>query len=177
MSERIQQRIEMDEAKVRNVFNERRLYFPFHETDFQLPLEVYITELPLNHTQPWHSHNTVEETIFPIYGQVNFFIKKQDGKVVRSQLPKSTEFDLVRESIVAVSVNNDGVVAIKVKNKESGKIESFDLLDNEGFHSGTSIHTLQNHSDQRAVVAVVKKTTKEELTRNPRIFREDRSSH
>lgn len=177
MSERIQQSIDTREANVRNFVNEIRTYYSFHETDPHLPFEVYITELPLNHTQPWHSHNTVEETIIPISGRVNIFIKGQDGKVERTQLPESTMFDLERESIVGISVVEDGTVTIRVQDKETGEIRSFDIQDNEGFYAGTKIHTLQNYSDQEVVVAVVKKTTKVELARNPNIFRGDRDSH
>lgn len=176
MSERIQS-IDTREANVRNFVNEIRTYYPFHEIFPNLPFEVYITELPLNHTQPWHSHNTIEETIIPICGQVNIFVKGQDGKVEMIKLSEARKLDRERESIVGISVVEDGKVTIRVQDKETGEIRSFDIQDNEGFYAGTKVHTLQNYSDQEVVVAVVKKTTKEELTRNSRIFREDRDSH
>ena len=182
MSERIQQRRNsalMYEIKPEmwKGINEIRTYYPFYETGPHLPFEVCIIKLPPNHTQSWYSHKTVEETIIPICGQVNIFIKGQDDKVEKTQLPKSTMFDLESESIVAVSVIDDGTVSFIVEDKKSGKMRSFDIQYDEGTHSERTIHTLQNHSEQSAVVVVVKTTTEEDLARNPRIFREDRESH
>ena len=177
MLERIQQSIDTKGAKVRNFVNERRAYYPFHETYPHLPFEVYIAELPPNHTQPWHSHNIVEETIIPISGQVNIFVKGQDDKIEGTQLPRSNLFDVSSESIIGISIADDGIITLIIKDNKTGDKTSFEIRDEQGFPAGSTIHTLQNHSDQLAVVVVVKKTTEEELALNPRIFREDRQSH
>lgn len=156
---------------------ETHTYFRHHLENPDIPYEVTFVKIPPGHTESFRSHKTIEETIIPLNGQVNIFIRKDDGRAEIEEVLDGRLYDEDQESIIGITILDDGKVIFHIGSNNTRDIRTFDLDLSQGFHTGLTTYSLQNYSEESAVVAVIKRVNPDTLKENPDIFRTDKQMY
>lgn len=165
--------IETVDTNVDTLGREEIIHYPFFTTEHSgLPIEVMVTEIPPNQTEFWRSYGILNTSIIPISGSINVIVKDEQGKVEAQRLEAQQGIDLKKESIFSIFVIYDGSISLILEDLET-KLRVLDIDLGNSFEPGSTVHTIQNYSNDWAVYLTIKKTTQDELKRNPRIFISD----
>lgn len=170
--------LDTTEINVREVEGETRSYFLFREQYSDIPMEVIITEIPPHSIEGWHSHKTIDEVIIPIDGEVVALTRDENGSNQSAEpIKMPTIYNPEKDILYGISAVSDGLITLYLEDRETGKFRAVDVPYKEGFHTGRTIHTIENRSDHWAVTAAIKRTSKEKFQENSKIFQEDKVSY
>lgn len=130
--------ITTEEAPTRVVeADEQRHYYLFREKDPNFPLELIITEVPPGHTQPFHSHETIDEITVVLHGEAMGLTKEtKDSPQQEHPIKAASLYDPEKHNFHAITAAKDGTVLLVLEDKENGEIFGGELPYDEGFDAG-----------------------------------------
>lgn len=164
-----------DASEKMSLSGEKRIYYPFDQIDFSHPYRLIVTEMPPHSIQPYHAHKFVTETTIVLKGEAKAFEIEKDNQIREININSLSIFDPEIYNFETIVSAEDGTLLFVLFNKITKNYCGGELPYSEGYTADLlKYHTIENDSNSITILATVKSTTSDMLSKHPEIFNNDK---